>query len=89
VKPSWALIRNGASRSICFVCAAIHDLGGAIMSVQSEAQYLKFEMAQSVQNWRHKWFYIKDQKFCESDEYGLAPFDPAKGTVVVSSTDLP
>jgi hypothetical protein len=36
-------------------------------------------MAESVQNWRKKWFYIKDQKSCESDEYGLAPFDPAKG----------
>jgi hypothetical protein len=36
-------------------------------------------MAESVQNWRKKWFYIKDQKSCESDEYGLAPFDLAKG----------
>jgi hypothetical protein len=52
----------------------IHDLGGAIVSVQSEAQYLKFEMAESVQNWRQKWFYIKDQKSSESDQYGLAPF---------------
>jgi hypothetical protein len=30
----------------------IHDLGGAIVSVWSEAQYLKFEMDESVQNWR-------------------------------------
>jgi hypothetical protein len=30
----------------------IHDLGGAIVSIRSESQYLKFEMVESVQNWR-------------------------------------
>jgi hypothetical protein len=47
----------------------IHDLGGSIVSVRSESQHLKFEMAESVQNWRQKWFYIKDQKSSESDQY--------------------
>jgi hypothetical protein len=36
-------------------------------------------MAQSVQGWRQKWFYIKDQKFSDSNQYGLAPFDASKG----------
>jgi hypothetical protein len=53
----------------------IPELGGAIIFVQSESQYLDFKMAQSVQGWRHKWLYIKDQKAAESDKYGLAPFD--------------
>jgi hypothetical protein len=57
------------------------------MSVRSEAQYLKFEMAENVQNWRQKWFYIKDQKSCESDEYGLAPFDLVKGLTKLKSCD--
>jgi hypothetical protein len=35
-------------------------------------------MAQSVQSWRQKWFYIKDQKLSDSDQYGLAPFDASK-----------
>jgi hypothetical protein len=35
-------------------------------------------MADSVQNWRQKWFHIKDQKSAESDLYGLAPFDASK-----------
>jgi hypothetical protein len=30
--------------------------------------------------------YIKDQKFCES-EYGLAPFDPAKGLTKLKCWD--
>jgi hypothetical protein len=43
--------------------------------VQSELQYLEFNMAASVQGWRKKWFYIKDQKAATSDHYGIAPFD--------------
>jgi hypothetical protein len=39
---------------------------------------LAFEMAKSIQGWRHKWFYIKDQKYSEAGEYGLAPFDAHK-----------
>jgi hypothetical protein len=65
----------------------IHDLGGAIVSVRSEAQYLKFEIAEMVQNWRQKWFYIKDHKSSESDQYGLAPFDLAKSLTKLKSWD--
>jgi hypothetical protein len=50
-------------------------LGGAVVSVRAESQYLEFFMAASVQAWRTKWFYIKDQKVSSSDEYGIAPFD--------------
>jgi hypothetical protein len=35
-------------------------LGGACISVRSESQYFEFSMADSVQGWRTKWFYIKD-----------------------------
>jgi hypothetical protein len=61
--------------------AKIPELGGAIVSVRSESQYLEFKMAQSVQGWRQKWFYIKDQKFSDSDQYGLAPIDASKGLI--------
>jgi hypothetical protein len=44
-------------------------------------------MAESVQNWRSKWFYIKDQKFSDSDLYGLAPFDTMKGLKKLKSWD--
>jgi hypothetical protein len=52
-----------------------------------ESQYLAFEMAESVQGWRQKWFYIKDQKSSETDEYGLAPFDADKGLAKLTSWD--
>jgi hypothetical protein len=78
INPHWGLgkhmfhLHRNASKE------EIHDLGGSIVSVRSESQYLKFEMAKSVQNWRQKWFYNKDQKSVESDQYVLAPFDPTK-----------
>jgi hypothetical protein len=54
------------------------ELGGAIVSVRPEAQYLEFSMAASVQGWRTKWFYIKDRKSSPGDEYGLPPFDASQ-----------
>jgi hypothetical protein len=55
--------------------------------VRSESQYLAFEMAESVQNWRQKWFYIKDHKSSAAEEYKLAPFDPAKALTKQTSWD--
>jgi hypothetical protein len=65
----------------------IPELGGSIVSVRSESQYLAFKMAESVQGWRQKWSYIKDQKSSESDEYGLAPFDASKSLTKLTTWD--
>jgi hypothetical protein len=65
------------------------ELGGAIVSVRAEAQYLEFSMSASVQGWRTKWFYIKDRKASSEDEYGLAPFDASKELKKLASWDLP
>jgi hypothetical protein len=46
-------------------------------------------MAASVQGWRKKWFYIKDQKVSSSDQYGIAPFDAAKNLKKLASWDSP
>jgi hypothetical protein len=42
-------------------------------------------MAESVQGWREKWFYNKDQKTSAANEYGLAPFDVGKGLTKLTS----
>jgi hypothetical protein len=65
------------------------ELGGAVVSVRAEAHYLEFNMATSVQGWRKKWFYIKDQKTSSSDHYGIAPFDADKDLTKFSSWDSP
>jgi hypothetical protein len=87
INPHWGLwkhlfrLRPNATKD------EIHDLGGAIVSVRYESQYLAFEMAELVQGWRQKWFYIKDQKSSKADEYGLAPFDADKGLPKLTSWD--
>jgi hypothetical protein len=60
------------------------ELGGAVVSVRSESHYLEFNMAISVQGWRKKWFYIKDQKVVPSDKFGIAPFDASSLTKLTS-----
>jgi hypothetical protein len=67
------------------------ELGGAVVSVCSESHYLEFNMTVlvSVQGWRQKWFYIKDQKATSSDQYGLAPFDANKSLMKLTSWDSP
>jgi hypothetical protein len=65
------------------------ELGGAIIYVRAESQYLEFSMAASAQGWRKKWFYIKDQKISSSDQYGIVPFDAAKDLKKMASWDSP
>jgi hypothetical protein len=87
IDPHWVLwkflFRLRPSGSL----AEIPKLGGAIVSMRSESHYIEFQMAQSVQGWRQKWFYIKDQKSSDSDQYGLAPFDASKGLRKLTSWD--
>jgi hypothetical protein len=63
------------------------DLGGAVISVRPEAQYLEFSMAASVQGWRTKWFYIKDRKSSPENEFGLPPFDASQEVKKLKSWD--
>jgi hypothetical protein len=65
------------------------ELGGAIISIRVESQYLEFSMAASVQGWKKKWFYIKDQKASPSNLFGIAPFDAAKILEKLASWDSP
>jgi hypothetical protein len=65
------------------------ELGGAVVSVRAEAHYLEFSMSASVQGWRKKWFYIKDQKTASSDKFGIAPFDATKNLMKLTSWDSP
>jgi hypothetical protein len=65
------------------------ELGRAVISVRAESHYLEFNMAASVQGWRKKWFYVKDQKTAASDQFGIAPFDTNKSLTKLTSWDSP
>ena len=41
--------------------AGPYVLGGVGFSVRHDVKYFKFPMRESVQDWRNKWFYIKDE----------------------------
>ena len=53
-----------------------YAVGGITISSKVEVDYFNLEKLDSVQGWRKKWFYIKDQ-FTVGQQYGLTPFDPA------------
>jgi hypothetical protein len=65
------------------------ELGGGVVSVRTESHYLEVNMAVSVQGWRKKWFYIKDQKAASSCNFGIAPFDAKKSLTKLTSWDAP
>jgi hypothetical protein len=64
-------------------------MGRAAVSLHSESHNLEFNMVVSVQGWRKKWFYIKDQKAMSSDKFGIAPFDASKNLTKLMPWDSP
>jgi hypothetical protein len=62
---------------------------GVVVSVQFLSHYLEFNLVASVQGWRQKWLYIKDQKAADSDQYGLAPFDANKSLTKLTTWESP
>ena len=54
--------------------------------MRPEAKYFNLKFPDSVQGWRKKWLYVRDQKV-GTQEYGLAPFDLTKEIVKRKSWD--
>jgi hypothetical protein len=75
IEPHWILWKFLFRLRPSVALSKKHELGGAVVSARTEVHYLEFSMAASVQGWKKKWFYIKDQKNSSSDQYGIAPFD--------------
>jgi hypothetical protein len=87
IEPHWILWKYLFRLRPSIALSKKPELSGAIVSVHGEAHYLEFAMAASVQGWRKKWFYIKDQKISSSDQYGIAPFDVAEDLKKLASCD--
>jgi hypothetical protein len=85
VKPHWILWKFIFGLRPSVSLSKNPELGGAVVSVRAEAHYLEFSMAASVQGWKKKWFYIKDQKTSSSDKFGIAPFDATKTLTKLTS----
>jgi hypothetical protein len=76
IEPNFALwkryffVKRHASGSDVFI------VGGVGFSVRADVGYFKFPMRESVQSWREKWFYIKDQT-TGNQTFGLKAFSGA------------
>ncbi|KAK1677040.1 hypothetical protein QYE76_037888 [Lolium multiflorum] len=55
----------------------INNVGGVCICVRPEVGYFDVKFADSVQGWRRKWIYVKDES-SDAQEYGLAPFDASE-----------
>jgi hypothetical protein len=89
IEPHWILWKFLFCLRPSVALSKKPELGGAVVFVRSELHYLEFNMAASVQGWRKKWFYIKDQKNSSSDQYGIAAFDANKELKKLASWDSP
>jgi hypothetical protein len=77
IHPHWGLwkrifyLRRNNSKN------TIYNVGGVCICVRPEVRYFDVKFADSVQGWRRKWLYVKDESSA-TQEYGLAPFDASK-----------
>jgi hypothetical protein len=89
VKPYWILWKFLFHLRPSVSLSKNPELGGAIVFVCAEAHYLELSMATSVQGWKKKWFYIKDQKTASSDKFWIAPFEANKNLTKLTLWDSP
>jgi hypothetical protein len=89
VEPHWILWKFLFCLRPSVFLSKNPELGGAVVSVRAKVHYLEFSMAASVQGWKKKWFYIKDQKTASSDKFGIATFDANKSLTKLTSWDSP
>ncbi|KAK1681316.1 hypothetical protein QYE76_042164 [Lolium multiflorum] len=74
--PHWGMwkrifyLRRNNSPSI------VYNVGGVCICVRSDVDYFDVKFPNSVQGWRKRWLYIKDETV-GSQEYDIAPFDGA------------
>ncbi|KAK1695203.1 hypothetical protein QYE76_011900 [Lolium multiflorum] len=74
VQPSWALwkriffLRRNGSHNIAY------NIGGVVICVRPDVEYFDVKFPDSVQGWRRRWLYVRED--CpDSLEYNIAPFD--------------
>ncbi|KAK1682061.1 hypothetical protein QYE76_042909 [Lolium multiflorum] len=77
IHPHWGLwkrifyLQRNNSRNV------IYNVGGVCICVRPDVDYFDIKFLDSVQGWRNKWLYIQDESAL-TQEYGIAPFDPAE-----------
>ncbi|KAK1608619.1 hypothetical protein QYE76_032292 [Lolium multiflorum] len=77
VQPNWSLWkriffcrRNGSS-------SVAYNIGGVVICVRPDVEYFDIKFPDSVQGWRKKWLYIREENH-GSVEDNIPPFDGAE-----------
>ncbi|KAK1677160.1 hypothetical protein QYE76_038008 [Lolium multiflorum] len=77
VSPNWALwkriffCRRNGSPNVAY------NIGGVVISIRSTADYFDVKLPDSVQGWRKRWLYIREENHgCAEDN--IPPFDGAE-----------
>jgi hypothetical protein len=84
--PNWGLwkrifyLRRNSSRNIAYI------VGGVVICIRPDADYFDVKFPDSVQGWRQRWLYIKDEDV-SFQEFNIAPFDGAARIVRRRSWD--
>ncbi|KAK1558079.1 hypothetical protein QYE76_017763 [Lolium multiflorum] len=74
VQPNWALwkrifcLRRNGSHNVAY------NIGGVVICVRSDVEYFDVKFPDSVQGWRKRWLYVREES-SGSMEYNIAPFD--------------
>ncbi|KAK1628870.1 hypothetical protein QYE76_003185 [Lolium multiflorum] len=73
-QPNWALwkrifcIQRNGSHKIAY------NIGGVVICVRPDVEYFDVKFPDSVQGWRKRWLYVREE-YSDSQEYNIAPFD--------------
>ncbi|KAK1648708.1 hypothetical protein QYE76_066513 [Lolium multiflorum] len=84
--PHWGLwkrifyLRRNNSRSV------VYNVGGACICVRPDVDYFDVKFPDSVQGWRKRLLYIKDESV-GNQEYSIAPFDVVAEILIRRSWD--
>ncbi|KAK1647149.1 hypothetical protein QYE76_064954 [Lolium multiflorum] len=74
VAPNWALwkrifcIRRNGSHNVTY------NIGGVVICVRTDVDYFDVKFPDSVQGWRKRWLYIREES-ANSVEHNIIPFD--------------
>ncbi|KAK1625994.1 hypothetical protein QYE76_000309 [Lolium multiflorum] len=74
IPPNWALwkrifyLRRNGSHNFTY------NIGGVVICVRPDVEYFDIKFPDSVQGWRKRWLYVREES-ANSVEYNIAPFD--------------
>lgn len=75
VHPHWALWKRLFYMKSNTANGIVHHVGGFNIQSRPNIKYFDMKFIDSVQGWRRRWFYLKDESL-QGQQYGLASFDP-------------